>query len=521
MHSLHSRAMLLGACLLAATLGAAAQRPPRASGMGADGNQRSGPQSVQGVLEPVSYSEDIQLNSVYFVTVDEGWVSGGNGIQAGVLLHTADAGGHWTVALGDPAGSQRPFSELRFVDQTTGFVVQGTQVGQHALLRTTDGQTWRVSGTIPAAHTDYRFVSATTGVVASGSTILRTTDAGRSWTPVFNCVLKVQVQGLTRNTTCHVTAFAFPTPNVGYAIGGGYEVRGIYSLKTEDGGATWTAALAVPGPDDGYEAHVFFTDEKNGYLCLADGKLFGTDDGAQTWTGLPGASCESKAPILFADPEVGWALRYTTLTWTTEGGRRWVSRKLALPALANAFSLPRRDRAYLVGDHGMVYRYRVAPADTPIAQGIAAPAMPSFSPEIVDRTTAVARELAGLDSNLAAPSSSPSASGTVTPAGSRGAPLAPFIAGCCGKRMSNLERILDAVSTVVPDYTSRYKNLNLLTLGVRIAGTLPARADSLRAAVTTFRSAPDRASADQALAGVKLALAALRAVADTAVQVRP
>lgn len=481
----------------------------------------------KGIFEPVSYSEDVELNGVYFVTVDEGWVSGGNGISAGILLHTTDAGDHWTVAMGDPTGSQRPFYNLRFVDRTTGFVVQGTSGGDHALLRTTDGQTWRVTGTVPQHHPDYRFVSATVGVASTGRTIVRTTNAGRAWSEVFDCTLKVQVEGLNRTAGCEISSFAFPSPNVGYAIGGGFDVKGLYVIKTEDGGATWSGILAIPGDDDGREGHVFFVDEKNGYACLANGKIFGTDDGGQTWNGLPGASCEGKAPILFADPEVGWAVRYTSLTWTTEGGRRWVSRNIALPASVRSFSLPRRDRAYVVGDHGMIFRYLVVPSGTMIAHGIGAPAMPGFSTALADRATDVAHELSALDTSLAtaaSPNGSASTSsnvGTVVSAGAPANAISPFLAACCGKRLGNLDLLLKAVSGIVPEYTSKYKNLNLLTLGLRMAGTLPERADSLRVAVKVFRSAQDRATADQALSNVRNALAAFRAMADTAVQKTP
>ena len=224
--------------------------------------------------------------------------------------------------LGDPAGSQRPFYEPRFVDRTTGFVAQKTGVGDHQLLRTVDGKNWTVSGTVPQHHTDYRFVSATDGVASTGQSIVRTTDGGRTWKDVYDCTMKMQVQGLARTVRCHVDAFAFPSPAVGYAIGGSNDARGLYVFRTGDGGASWTGALAVPGDDDGREGHLFFTSEQVGYACTAKGTLFGTNDAGATWTGLPGASCESKAPLLFADPEVGWAFRYQTMTFTTNGGRR-------------------------------------------------------------------------------------------------------------------------------------------------------------------------------------------------------
>ncbi len=492
-----------------------AQRAPARAAAG----QAVAPEPMKGIWEPVSYAEDVELNGVYFVTGNEGWATGGNGTSAGVLLHTVDAGAHWEVVLGDPAGSQRPFYEPRFVDRTTGFVAQKTGVGDHQLLRTVDGKNWTVSGTVPQHHTDYRFVSATDGVASTGQSIVRTTDGGRTWKDVYDCTMKMQVQGLARTVRCHVDAFAFPSPAVGYAIGGSNDARGLYVFRTGDGGASWTGALAVPGDDDGREGHLFFTSEQVGYACTAKGTLFGTNDAGATWTGLPGASCESKAPLLFADPEVGWAFRYQTMTFTTNGGRRWLSRKVALPAPAIALSLPRRDRAYVVGPHGMVYRYSVVPASTVAANSLAAPLLPGIATAL---EADVARLSTGFDSldvlvqSTATPS--PAAPSARTAAGGVG--QSPFIANCCGKSLGTLDLVMQAVSDSVPVFVSRYRNVNLLRQGLRTAEALPSLSDSLRTAFRSFRSATDRPSARTALSGVKHTLASMKAAVDTAMQRR-
>jgi hypothetical protein len=41
----------------------------------------------------------------------------------------------------------------------------------------------------------------------------------------------------------------------------------------------------------------------------------------------------------------------------------WNSREISFWVEVNAWSLPQRDRDYVVGHHGMVYRYRIVPAD--------------------------------------------------------------------------------------------------------------------------------------------------------------
>src|SRR5258706_8226553 len=91
------------------------------------------------IWEPVNYKQDLELQSVYFVTPDIGWVSG----AGGTILKTTDGGTTWTPQLGgDPQNDARRISGFRFVDQNNGFAYQGTGVGDWVLLHTTDGVNW-------------------------------------------------------------------------------------------------------------------------------------------------------------------------------------------------------------------------------------------------------------------------------------------------------------------------------------------------------------------------------------------
>jgi len=86
-----------------------------------------------------------------------------------------------------------------------------------------------------------------------------------------------------------------------------------------------------------------------------------TDDGAKTWAGVVGSA---GFDLRFANANVGWSFRENGLfSYTTDGGRRWTSRQVKFPARVMGFSLPRPDRGYVVGEHGLIYRYRVVPID--------------------------------------------------------------------------------------------------------------------------------------------------------------
>ena len=71
--------------------------------------------------------------------------------------------------------------------------------------------------------------------------------------------------------------------------GSGDEYRreaGSVLATSEDGGATWTPQLILPG-EDAREGALIFTNQKMGVL-RAGAKMFRTTDGGQTWTGAIG-----------------------------------------------------------------------------------------------------------------------------------------------------------------------------------------------------------------------------------------
>lgn len=327
------------------------------------------------IFEPINYEEDVAFTDVLFVNAKVGWVSGGGGgvMQGGVILHTRDGGDSWAIQVGDLQSSEVAYRELRFADEKHGWAYQRNS---NKLLRTTDGETWEQIGALPGHHGDYTFLSATVGVVSTDNKILRTQDAGRTWKEVFACVTKAEVEGLMRNAECSFSSFYFPSQKVGYAIGQSRQVNTAFVAKTEDGGANWKVWAALPG-ESGKDASVVFTDENAGFVRAERGNFFATIDGGQTWRGITGTVGSGAPEIKFADREAGWAIStYGNFNYTVDGGKRWVVRQMKFPTNVAAFSFPRRDRGYVVGDHGMIYCYRIVPIAYTARGMIEAPMMP-------------------------------------------------------------------------------------------------------------------------------------------------
>lgn len=474
----------------------------------------------KGIWEPVNYSEDAELQDVYFVTADVGWVSGlarSEAGEGGFILHTRDAGQTWAVQSGDPHSATRGFNKMYFLDETHGWVASWTG----RLLRTTDGETWETMGEFPTLA-PYLFTSETTGFYVEGTKIYQTLDAGRTWKNVFTCQTRVEVEGLTKQVGCHLESLHFPSLTVGYAVSRDIAPNAFAVAKTEDGGNTWTVSVVR---DISGVAGVFFTDENTGFTYRHG--IYRTADGGQTWTGVLGGLLWGN--MKFADPEVGWICQgnphSSTLTYTTDGGKRWLSREFRLPAGVNSFSLPRRDRGYAVGDHGMIYRYSVVPMDYTAAGGIAAPAMPVIQAALDEQVTDLEQQVQDLETTLESATSTDgdSAAGSTDSPGeaegpsnvatsgdeSAGESLASDGASGDGggwvearykSKLEKLRATVTAIGGTIPQFGGKFRNLNLIVAGLQLLSDLTSRGENLQSAFRALRMAKDADSAKAAMA---------------------
>jgi len=520
-------AVVMAAALFLVSASAAQQAAPRNNAPPARPNSTpavaAGAQASQvkykGIWEPVSYQDDVKLMDVFFATADEGWVVGGRSeIRGGVILHTSDGGAHWDNQYGDPESSDGGVSNLRFLDATHGWAMQSTG-GDARLLHTRDGRNWIASGTITPHADDYMFTSETNGVAVQGGRLLRTSDGGQRWTDVSQCEVSVQVEGLARRNNCAWTRLQFLTPLVGYAagfsvVGGGSgpPARFVVLGKTTDGGATWTL---TPGgvTDDTHDA--FFVDENTGYVRVGypdTGQLFKTTDGGKTWTGM---AASPGGRILFADPEVGWSLYYNKISFTTDGGNRWNSRQYPFPASAVTFSLPRRDRGYVIGDHGMVYRYSIVPMDYTAKGMIAAPLLSGIDSPLDAEVQSLLAQVNKMSADAGLP---PVNSGTADAAATAGgfvqnadrnASATTGGAGGFTQDVGQAQTTLDSVSAEVPKFVARYRNLNLLMAGIQMASQIPAQAQAMQQSFQSLKGINDPQAAKAAITNVQASVAGL------------
>jgi photosystem II stability/assembly factor-like uncharacterized protein len=368
-----------------------AQRPARTA-RSHPARSASTQDHFKGIFEPVNYGKDINLTDVVFVTPEIGWVSG----EHSTILKTTDGGTTWKVQLGgDPGTNEAKIGQLRFLDSTHGWAIQ--QEGLR-LLRTADGQKWEeVNGKFPPGVPviDYAFTSANHGILLGGNAdaFYVTNDGGQQWQSVKPCEVSAAVQGLAQTTNCHFIKLQMLSPSSGLALAwwSSTQDERLVIFRTDDAGGHWS--YVVPEVKDSRYADAFFTDLKHGVLVFNnDAKTCVTDDGGKSWHTLVSDSIVLKGPLRFADRQVGWVLGASPdnsdtfrVSFSTDGGEHWkMSRNIAFPGggprnVELKFSFPRRDRAYIIGPHGMIYRYRIVPTTYTSAHMLEGPVMPAAS----------------------------------------------------------------------------------------------------------------------------------------------
>lgn len=280
------------------------------------------------------------LNDVYFVNKDTGWVIGNNGI----IINTIDGGENWYQ---QNSGTTNELKAVHFINDNVGWVV-----GKETMLYTEDGGlTWvkYFQGYIKDIYCIY-FTDENHGwVCGSDSCILKTNNGGGGWEIIpsqvgkFNDIFFINDRlGLLHSRD-----------DAGY----------IY--MTEDGGYTLKGMARSRKSFKSF----FFIDSNLGWAC---GGLIGetnkisgwvdiSTDGADTWIAQFGENLVHS--IHFFDEHHGIALGqrnrgilikkiYDVFLKTVDGGQNW---GYCEPG-GNAFHFIDHNTGWIVGFRGKIYK---------------------------------------------------------------------------------------------------------------------------------------------------------------------
>jgi photosystem II stability/assembly factor-like uncharacterized protein len=221
-----------------------------------------------------------------------GYTVGANG----KIIKTTNSGENWCFIS---SGTTYNLNSIRLINDSIGFAV-----GTDEILKTTNkGKMWL---SLEGRYNSDEFVfvhcfDVNKIIVASWSTIQKTTNGGLSW------YQKMIISSGNFSSACFIN-------NTGY-----YNAGSILG-KSTDAGETWQESN--PGID---MEKIFFINENTGFASSARPDVYKTTNGGMNWNLIYTYNLfDGVVTIQFTDSINGFITTYTNLLKTTNGGYNWV-----------------------------------------------------------------------------------------------------------------------------------------------------------------------------------------------------
>lgn len=207
------------------------------------------------------------LTDVQFTSSLNGYIAD----NFGMIHRTTDKGNTWTTVL-NTINISSVVETINDIDFISGASEQGLAVTTAGrIYRTMNGTTWtNYAATWNKNLNGVNWVNGNIAfVVGSEGTIIKTTDAGLTWTSQY-------VPGMNKN----LTKVYFTSVNDGFAIG----EQGAM-VKTNNGGDAWTIVTGVFGGNETL-TDIAFYGNSIGYVTTNKGNVYKTTNAGATWNKL-------------------------------------------------------------------------------------------------------------------------------------------------------------------------------------------------------------------------------------------
>jgi len=261
-------------------------------------------------------ADTLQFRDVHAVSADTAWLMSAGSGELSRIFKTADGGRSWSQ---QHLNRERDafFDCMAFWDARRGVVFSDAVRGEHFVLLTDDGgEHWEripPEGLPPAAPAEGGFAASGTCVVTVGqmtafagtgnaprAQVLKTTDAGRSWTAHPVPVVSGEAAG--------IASVAFRDSLHGVAIGGEIgkpSARGDYVALTVDGGRTWSPGGRFTFAGPAYGAAYVPGAANPPLVAVGPGGADVSRDDGRSWASIDTLAYWS---VGFASAAAGWAV---------------------------------------------------------------------------------------------------------------------------------------------------------------------------------------------------------------------
>jgi len=271
-------------------------------------------------------ADSLQFRDVHALDAETAWLLSAGPGEASRIYHTRDGGRSWTEQFRNRVVNAF-FDCIGFWDRRRGIAVSDAVDGRFVMVRTEDGANWTAvaAAALPPAHAGEGMFAASgtclalrgdslawLGTGAGNARVLRTRDAGRTWTAAETPVAR---DGPTRG----LASVVFFDDLHGIALGGDVQntAEALDNVAvTSDGGSTWTlaarrtlgavyGAAAVPGTRT--------------VVAVGPAGASWSRDGGGSWTDFETRNYWS---VGFAADGTGWMIGRRGLVTRVRFGRR-------------------------------------------------------------------------------------------------------------------------------------------------------------------------------------------------------
>lgn len=261
----------------------------------------------------------------------------------------------WEYVYQNLTGTQE-VTRLQFLSNTVGYALFGSQI-----KKTTDsGATWNVISDLPSGVgiKGMWFINEQTAIITGQSgKIYKTTDGGATWVgpKVINVGTTVGQNPITR----YINNLIFTDATTGYAFGN-YGTL----LKTTDAGETWTRIFDEASAADQHHFNAgMFTTTGTLYIAASWGYMYKMKDGLLTKTfNNIAKTAENFGVYSFTDDKamvVGYraAGGNSDILTTIDGGAIWLPNEdiYSNTGTLRAIAFSDANNGIVVGDNGLVF----------------------------------------------------------------------------------------------------------------------------------------------------------------------